>query len=420
MKYSIIIPTYNHANDLLKPCLDAILINTSMKDVEVFVVANGCTDNTREVTLSYAHPNIKLLWYDKPLGYAKANNIAIEQALGEYIILLNNDAFLQTQEKDTWIKMLEEPFKQNPNCGVSGPLKIYSEPAAHDFLVFFCVMIKRDVFDKIGYLNEEYGTGSGEDTEFCIEAAKAGFDVVQCDVQTWSEELLIHIGQFPIYHRGEGTVFDTTLVSNWNETFLKNSLILAKKYNPKWYQWKISNNYERAVYFKNQHVDPRETARYTWASENLTGKNILEIGCSNGYGIQFLPSDINYIGLDYDATIIDVAKNENWSDNAIFVNADINNYYLEFYDTIIAFEVIEHIPNGLELIEKLKKHCNTLLISVPRDEPVGFWGPHHVMHNLKEDKFPDFNIKYINEYGKLFDQPDNTCIVNLMLMKWTR
>ena len=40
-------------------------------------------------------------------------------------------------------------------------------------------MIHRKVFDKIGLLNEEYGVGGGEDTEFCIEAEKAGFEVVE-------------------------------------------------------------------------------------------------------------------------------------------------------------------------------------------------------------------------------------------------
>jgi len=47
-----------------------------------------------------------------------------------------------------------------------------------NFAVFFCVMIDRKVFDTIGYLNEEYGTGSGEDMEFCILAEAAGFEVV--------------------------------------------------------------------------------------------------------------------------------------------------------------------------------------------------------------------------------------------------
>jgi len=48
MKYSIIIPTYNHCDDFLKPCIKSILKNTDLDLIQIIVSANGCTDNTRE------------------------------------------------------------------------------------------------------------------------------------------------------------------------------------------------------------------------------------------------------------------------------------------------------------------------------------------------------------------------------------
>ena len=121
---------------------------------------------------------------------------------------------------------------------------------------------------------------------------------------------------------------------------------------------KLENNFERALFFKGEQVYPREAQRYQWASQNIIGTKVLEIGCSNGYGFQFLPDHIQYTGLDYDPVIIQVAKEQQWSENAQFIHADINTYDLDQYDTIIAFEVIEHLDNGLEILEKLKKHCN--------------------------------------------------------------
>jgi len=59
---------------------------------------------------------------------------------------------------------------------------------------------------------------------------------------------------------------------------------------------KLMNNYERAVFLKGDPVYPRESARYFWARDNLLGKKVLEIGCSNGYGRQFLPKDIDIRG----------------------------------------------------------------------------------------------------------------------------
>ena len=121
------------------------------------------------------------------------------------------------------------------------------------------------------------------------------------------------------------------------------------------YRYQLSNNYERAVFLKGDMVFPRETQRYEWANKAIAGRTVLEIGCSTGYGRQFLPDYIDYTGLDYDPIIIDVAQKQGWQGQ--FVHADINTYPLEYYDTIIAFEVVEHLDNGLELVERLKKHC---------------------------------------------------------------
>lgn len=179
----------------------------------------------------------------------------------------------------------------------------------------------------------------------------------------------------------------------------------------------LENNFERAVFLKGDPVLPRESTRYIWANENLRGKNILEIGCSSGYGIQFLPNDIEYVGMDYDQRIIEVAANQNWNRKCLFVHADINKIELMQHDTIIAFEVIEHLDNGLEIVEKLKKHSKRLLITVPHNEPKGFWGEHHKLHGLTEKDFPDAHIQYINEHGRISIVPDPSTF-NLMIMRW--
>ena len=178
-----------------------------------------------------------------------------------------------------------------------------------------------------------------------------------------------------------------------------------KQYDPNQYRFLLSNNYERAVFLKGDPVLPREATRYLWANRNLLGKNILEIGCSTGYGSQFLPNNINYIGLDYDPIIIGVAHEQEWGLNASFSLADINTYPLAQYDTIIAFELIEHLDNGLEIAQKLKKHCKRLLLTTPHNEPVGFWGEHHKLHGLNESHFPEFQHNYINEHGYITETP---------------
>lgn len=217
------------------------------------------------------------------------------------------------------------------------------------------------------------------------------------------------------------TIYGLDVATQWEQILELHVLALAKEHHPDWYRWRLTNNYERAVFLKGDHVFPRETTRYLWANQNIYGDNILEVGCSTGYGSQFFPSQIEYLGLDYDPIIVSVANEQNWGDTRSFAQADINKYQIGFQDTIIAFEVIEHLDNGLEVVEKLKKHCKRLLITVPHNEPKGFWGEHHKLHGLTEANFPGFKFNYINEAGKVSEVMDpvsekNRC--NLMLCRW--
>jgi len=427
MKYSIVIPTYNHCDDLLKPCIESVLAYSNIEDIELIISANGCTDNTLEYlgalsekfTYLGLKKHFKIAWANEPLGYSGACNPAIKLATTDLILLLNNDAILLPHEKNGWLKLLESPFISNPKCGISCIIKGHSEPAGRDFAVFFCVMIHKKVFDSIGLLSMDYGVGGGEDTEFCIEAENAGFEVCEVLNKSWDTVTNLHIGEFPIYHKGEGTMHDSKLVNDYNDVFLENSLTLARKYNPDWYKWRLSNYCERGVFFKGDPVYDREVTRYRWAADNLLGTKVLELGCSSGFGIQFFSKNIEYTGLDYDKHIIKAAKDQDWGYNSEFIHADINNFQLDQYDTIVAFEVIEHLENGLEIVEKLKKHCKRLLISVPMLEPVTELNPHHKLHMLSQDYFPNFKFKFIGPNGALLDKPigDNS---NIMLCNWDK
>lgn len=243
MKYSIVIPTYNHCNDLLKPCLESLFEYSNITDIELIISANGCTDNTLEYLGNLKEKfnylrlenHLKIVWDNNPLGYPKATNAGIKVATADKIVLLNNDAVLLPQNKHDWLTLLDSGFNDS-NCGITAVLLKYSEIIKRNFGIFFCVMIHSKVFDKIGLLNEDYGTGSGEDIEFCMEAELAGFSLIQPVQMVWSDEAMLHVGTFPIYHRGEGTVHDPNLVQNWNQTFRNNELRLAKKYNLDWYE----------------------------------------------------------------------------------------------------------------------------------------------------------------------------------------
>ena len=239
MKYSVIIPTYNHCADLLMPCVRSVLQYTTMTDVELIISANGCVDDT----WAYVHSlkqqfselgmsnHLKVIWSDTALGYAKANNVAIQQASGDHIVLLNNDCVLLPQNRNQWLHMLQAPFEQDVNTGISGVVLSQDSASLQPFVIFFCVMIDKKVFDRIGLLNEQCEVGGCEDVEFCVEAQRAGYKVTQCEAHLQTARPGLWSGEFPIYHKGQATLMDSELVSNWHHTYDRNQHLLKLKYN---------------------------------------------------------------------------------------------------------------------------------------------------------------------------------------------
>ena len=224
MKYSIVIPTYNHCDDLLRPCLESIVRFTDLSDAEVLVVANGCTDGTKEYVESLGKP-FKLIWVEEQLGFTKATNLGFKQAIGDYVVLLNNDTILLNQKFNAWLEMLKLPFLTNPSVGLTGVLELLCQHTKEKFFVFFCAMISQEVFASVGYLDEVFSPGSGEDIDFCIRIRNAGFKVVSADTSTYypgSEGQPV----FPIYHVAEGTFKH---YPEWHSIFDRNMQLLVTR-----------------------------------------------------------------------------------------------------------------------------------------------------------------------------------------------
>jgi len=80
---------------------------------EIFVVDNGSSDGSPE-QVTAAYPQVHVIRNRCNNGFARANNQAIARASGEYVVLLNNDAFL---EADT-LTHFEKVFQTNPRCAV--------------------------------------------------------------------------------------------------------------------------------------------------------------------------------------------------------------------------------------------------------------------------------------------------------------
>jgi beta-1,4-mannosyl-glycoprotein beta-1,4-N-acetylglucosaminyltransferase len=226
MKASIIIPTSNHLEACLRPCIDGIRHFTEMSAVEVLVIANGCRDDTVEFVSSLGPP-WKLIELEQPAGFVGAVNEGLRAASGELVVLFNDDAVLVPQPVNQWLDYLLGPL-HDPRVGATGPLLITSSETGLPYVSFFCAATRRALINRIGLLDEQFSPGFGEDVDWCMRATAAGYQVVQVpDAHVRRRDDRVTMGKFPIRHRGGSTFGDSPEITRVRQ---RNSNILTSRY----------------------------------------------------------------------------------------------------------------------------------------------------------------------------------------------
>ncbi|MFO8129813.1 MAG: glycosyltransferase [Bacteroidales bacterium] len=114
MKLSVVIVNYN-VKHFLDQCLNSVRKASQGMDSEIFVVDNNSVDGSVRMVRD-KYPEVRLLANKENLGFAKANNLAIRQAVGEYILLLNPDTVV---EDDTFQKVVRF-MDDHPDAGGLG------------------------------------------------------------------------------------------------------------------------------------------------------------------------------------------------------------------------------------------------------------------------------------------------------------
>jgi len=114
MKLSVIIVNYN-VRHFLEQCLYSVRKATKNIETEVWVVDNNSVDGSVEM-LKEKFPDVKLIDNKKNVGFSAANNQAIRQSTGEYVLLLNPDTVV---EEETFTKTIAF-MDSHPEAGALG------------------------------------------------------------------------------------------------------------------------------------------------------------------------------------------------------------------------------------------------------------------------------------------------------------
>lgn len=219
---SIIIVSYN-TRDLITKCLDSVKDTSRDISFEFFVIDNESSDDSIEVIKEYIKDDksgkIFLVDNNKNLGFSKANNKAMKNAKGRYVLFLNPDTVVYPKTLDYMVKYMDEnkkvgaatcelimpngeiddashrgfPTPWNSFSHFSGLSKLFPHSRlfagysqgfkdlkkAHeiDALAGAFMIVRREAGDEVGWWDEDYFF-YGEDLNFCYDLIKKGWKIM--------------------------------------------------------------------------------------------------------------------------------------------------------------------------------------------------------------------------------------------------
>jgi len=217
VRVDIIVPVFNAIEDV-KACLDSVQRNVDDFDQSIIIINDGSDAATTEWLRNWSgnRDSVELIEHEGNLGYTRSVNTGLKRSTAPYVILLNSDTIVTRD----WIYGLIRCAVSDSKIGIVGPLSNaatwQSVPEVFDaegfainqlpsglniedmarivreessriyprlpFVNGFCYLIKRQVIETIGLMDEEsFPVGYGEENDYCMRASDAGFTLAIAD-----------------------------------------------------------------------------------------------------------------------------------------------------------------------------------------------------------------------------------------------
>lgn len=197
-QFSVCMPLYG-GESFVRQTLDAL---ERCRDLlhEVIVVDNASPDGA--MALVAEHGWITVIKNENNRGFAAASNQAYEASTGRTVLFLNSDALVTR----SGLVQLAESLYESGSIGAAAPLtnfacteqaiqpcvtsldnlERFATDVAHrevedtdsDFLIGFCLAVKRPILEELGPFDERFVMGGAEDTELCYRLRRSGYRIV--------------------------------------------------------------------------------------------------------------------------------------------------------------------------------------------------------------------------------------------------
>jgi GT2 family glycosyltransferase len=228
-------------------CLESVLADQDDHSFEIVVVDNGSTDETARylAALACLDDRVRPVTVATNLGFAAGCNLGIREARGATIVLLNNDTVVSPGWLDRLIAHLDDDrvalvgATTNHTCNeaqvnvayrtyaemveVAGALADERAGSSFDIrmLAMFCVAGRRETFEQVGALDEQYGLGMFEDDDYAERVRSSGLRLV-C-----AEDVFVH-------HFGEVSLAKELAAEEYEGLFEGNRARFEEKWSRAW------------------------------------------------------------------------------------------------------------------------------------------------------------------------------------------
>ncbi len=361
MKTSIILLTYNGLLYTRK-CIESIRTYTPPNDYEIIAVDNGSTDGT--VEWLRAQSDLQVIYNKENAGFPKGCNQGMALAKGDNLLLLNNDTIVTPR----WLEQLLACLYSDDRIGGVGPVtnaaayysalnvpyqtyeEMISFAGQHNLsdpskweerlkLVGFCLLIKREVYEAVGDLDEQFSPGNFEDDDYCLRIRQAGYRLMFC-----TDTFIHHEGSASF--REDPQFFYALMQTN------------SRKFAQK---WGFSPDYSLGI---------RTDILQCFEEPETEPIRILEVGCACGATLLELKNwyphaELHGIELNPNAAEVASAFANVRTGNIETMDMDMP---LEYFDYIIFADVLEHLVepwNVLRNVMPYLKENGKVLASIP-------------------------------------------------------
>lgn len=205
---SIITITMNHLYHITEMLRSLFTTGKPLVTFEVIIVDNRSTDGTVQFIKTH-YPGIKVIENTQVYGFAQNNNIGVQEAAGEYVLILNPDIIV----KPGSIDKLYEFAKRNPSCGIVAPRLLNTDGtlqySARRFLsptiLLNRFLTKGDDESNnknvSGYLMKNLPMDSPSDVDWCMGAALLLSNHFYNELGGFDAKFFLYIEDMDLCHR---------------------------------------------------------------------------------------------------------------------------------------------------------------------------------------------------------------------------